>query len=380
MSSSHRPTIRTSLQTIDSSVNALWAFGRNTVVGWRHEANRIQVLAAPTPTVIAAFEAFPRVFRGRRRLGKGTFEQLSRHLGIEPAEFCVPAMIGTGSWEIDPDTVDNLIRRYTISYTQHRAVMLFDIVGFSRVSPLEQLAQLNSLELAINFATKRLADVGIRTDFARSTTGDGFYVWNRAKGWRHDANTLAAFILIVAQNAIDRRSGLGRGVPALRSAFSIGSHFSYHQVEGLTPRGYEYIVGDVTIALARILQVAVGGQILFGNFVRPPDTPGQSRPLDPILFLAAAEARIQKLGRSDVGNARIGDIRVSFTGSQCDGGAYDVSIYRIIDKHGVEHSAFNLKITIERPAAPAIQLGKLDGELADFAAEAARYRLDLPGR
>mgnify|MGYP003334965490 CR=1 FL=1 len=74
--------------------------------------------------------------------------------------------------------IERMIKRYSITYVPCRAVVLFDIVGFGLLSPLAQMTQLNSLSYSMNSAQSKLSSKKIGIDFARSTTGDGFYIWN----------------------------------------------------------------------------------------------------------------------------------------------------------------------------------------------------------
>src|SRR5690606_40569555 len=98
-----------------------------------------------------------------------------------------------------------------------RAVALFDIVGFSLLSPFEQMTQLNSLSYSLNSAQSKLLDKRIGVDFARSTTGDGFYVWNRDLDFDANVNLYHLMYLVLADNAIARRKAERNTVPRLRA-------------------------------------------------------------------------------------------------------------------------------------------------------------------
>jgi len=368
-----RATVRTALSQLDKGLQSTWSLGRNVIVGWRYESNKVFICAAPTARVIAAYEAHPRVFRGRRLLGKGTFQAICAHLRTEPYTFFVPSLIANDTHSISPKTIDNLIRRYTISYTSHRGVMLFDIVKFSRYTPLQQLAQLNGLEQALNRATQTMEQAGIRLELTRSTTGDGFYVWNRSKGFAQDINTLVAFILTLTFNAKEaQRQGQGAGratptVPTLRAAFSIGSHFSYYQVEGLSPRGFEYIVGDVTISLARLLHPALPGQILLGGFQRP-ISEDSLQPIGAVEFLGAAQGTLEKFRNLQIDTYTFDAIKTSFTGQRRPDGGTSVRRFEIIDKHGIAHPVFNMQLDLTCPYAPPIRLGTRSAQVDEFLA------------
>ena len=77
------------------------------------------------------------------------------------------------------EIIEKMIKRYSITYVPNRGVSLFDIVGFSLLTPFEQMMQLNSLSYSLNSAQAKLLTKRIGVDFSRTTTGDGFYIWNR---------------------------------------------------------------------------------------------------------------------------------------------------------------------------------------------------------
>ncbi len=51
--------------------------------------------------------------------------------------------------------------------------------ALSEESNVEQASQLNSLSYSLNSAYSKLLAQGVEVNFARTTTGDGYYVWNR---------------------------------------------------------------------------------------------------------------------------------------------------------------------------------------------------------
>ena len=51
-----------------------------------------------------------------------------------------------------------MIRKYGINYVPSRAVTLFDIVGFSLLTPFEQMTQLNSLSYSLNSAHSKMLE------------------------------------------------------------------------------------------------------------------------------------------------------------------------------------------------------------------------------
>lgn len=371
--------IRQGLLEIDIAVHTSWKLGKNMVVGWTPDEAGIQVCLAPCYRVLGQATSNPRLLDGRRMMNASAFHDACKILQVRPLRISVPFKIGgdRSKGEIDPEVIDNLIRRYSIVQTPYRAVMLFDIVGFSKVSMIEQVAQLNSLEYSINNAARKLNDAGLDVELARSTVGDGFYVWNRARGLEADLRTYAALLLILADNRLAQLQAGAEShlVPQLRACFCVGSHYSYHQVEGTKPRGFEYIVGDVTISLARLIGKALPGQIMVGNFQRPLDPLTQM--IDTVMFLARAEKVLARLSSLVIGEHAIREIRSSITGGKVPGRLAAVPLvkYQIADKHGYQHELFNIRAVVQREDADELELGLGAGELGRFEATPTIYEL-----
>ncbi|MBM3545780.1 MAG: hypothetical protein FJX54_02405 [Alphaproteobacteria bacterium] len=371
---SYREAVAESLRELDLAINATWRLGQYMVVGWSHEGQTVHLCVVPTQRVFEASVTVPQVFQGQRHMASEPFLNLCKDLQARPTKIVVPLPIGDGREELPPAVIDNLIRRYSVTRTGFRAVMLFDIVGFSRASSIEQVAQLNSLEYSINGATKKLRQIGIEAELARSTVGDGFYVWNRSTGLQADISTYISLILILADNARALREGQKGFVPVLRACFTIGPHYSYHQVEGTSPRGFEYIVGEVTITLARLISKTLSSQVLIGAFRRPLDNvPG--REVDTPMFMTQAAAAMAKLSGLEVGDFPLTELRSYLTGAELKEGRYGVEGFKIEDKHGYLHECFNANVVMVDEMGTRTELGVKRSELDKFEAEKFRYDL-----
>ncbi|WP_374303376.1 hypothetical protein [Ferrovibrio sp.] len=376
---SESDAVRQGLREIDFVLHSSWRLGKTIVAGWAYQGSRISFCFSEPYNVLGRAADLPRLIRGKRMMGPRTFAETCKALRARAVQMDLPFSIGSAKGEINPLLIENLVKRYAVMETASRAVVLFDIVGFSKHTPLEQVAQLSSLEYSINSAVKRMNTAGLRTELARSTVGDGFYVWNRAKGIEADLRCWLALLLILADNALARQKGDARLVPTLRAAFSIGSHFSYHQVEGTQPRGFEYIVGDVTITLARIIAKALPGQVLAGSFSRELPANARESALDTPAFLARASAMAEKLNDIEVGRLPLLAMRAAPTGPS--GPRQNGSLlYRIGDKHGYLHHAFNIRAAIERDGSDSLLLGLTADQLGGFAAEAMPYEAKATAR
>ncbi len=369
--------VREGLREIDIAVHNLWALGKNMVVGWIPDDEGLQVCFAPAFKVLGEAGANPHLLDGSRRMDARVFSRTCRILQVRPLQLPLPFRVGTEPGEVHPDAVDTVIRRYSIVRTSHRAVMLFDIVGFQTSPSMIQLAKFTSLESSISAAGELMREAGLDVELARSTAGDGFiYVWNRAAGLEADLRTYLAFLLVLLDNAHGRQEvGFESPlVPGLRSGFTVGPHYSYHQVEANKPRTFEYATGQVTIALARMIEKALAGQILIGAFQRPIDGGGM---IDSVLFLARAEKLLARVKGRLIGEHALTEIRAIVSGGTIDKKSQSVVKYALTDKHGNVHHAFNLRLRAERANAPLIDLGLGADELAEFPGTPAVYDIPL---
>jgi len=133
---------------------------------------------------------------------RSEMDHLAGLLGAESQSIDLPFTPGE---DLSIDVMESIVKRYGISYVEDRAVALFDIVGFSLLSALEQVTQLNSLSYSINAAYAKMLSADLDISFARSTTGDGFYVWNRDRSIQANVNLYHFMHLVLADNAIARR-------------------------------------------------------------------------------------------------------------------------------------------------------------------------------
>lgn len=365
---------RGTLLDLDRQLHAQWGLGRNLVLAWcRYEAG-VLVLVVPHYAIAdystGGTSAEPAVLPGAERddfvsgLLAGprqfTLRQLhnaARLLGTEPVYLALrQPLAGT---EAEATVIDRMVKRYGVSYAPSRAVALFDIVGFGLLRPFEQMTQLNSLAHSLNSAHSKMLGNRVSVDFSRSNTGDGFYIWNRDHGLEGNTSLYHLMHLVLADNAIARRKARGRTVPLLRACFHIGPCYEFHHAEGLNPTLYSHIVGDVTVELARMIEQALPGQVLVGDFdagLAGPAPEGVG-PIDTVRFMDRAQEDLSRLNGLELAGEAIESIKCYLTGRACADGTFTIRKLAISDKHGLPHSVFNAKINIYRRAADPILLG-----------------------
>lgn len=375
------PASLAELAELDRSLFQAWNMGESIMLAWSREPDGVCVLAAPHYRIVEPHrtghgsgathgyhEEINQVLAGAKLISLDAMRRLRHTLG--PDAHQVRVSLGTDS-AVSADLVTSLVTRYGVTRVNERAVALLDIVGFSLRTPFEQVAMLNSLSYSVNSACRQLLSRNVEIDFARTTTGDGFYLWNRTRSLEANIALYKLLMLILTDNAVARRKANGFPVPALRAALHVGEHYEFYQVEGLNPTPFSYIVGHVTIELARMLAGALPGQILIGDFTLADQSAGSgaSRASDdaarigPPEFIKRTAGMLDRLKGMEVAGDRIHDIRCYLTGDGTPEGGYRIRRYPITDKHGMAHWVFNAKLNIHLSNRAPIFLGLQNGEL-----------------
>lgn len=373
---------RGNLLELDRHFYAHWNLGQNLVLAWSPTRDGVQVLVVPHYAVASyggeaqpaggdpraespAHQFIMHLLSGPRQFSARQMHNATRLLGVEPMTVTLRQPLSASPAE--SAAIERLVKRYSVSYVRNRAVALFDIVGFGLLGPFEQMNQLNSLSCSLNAAHSRLLGRRMLVNFARSSTGDGFYIWNRDTGLEANTNLYHFMHLVLADNAIARQKGQGRGVPLLRTSFHVGSCYEFNHAEGLNPTIYCDVVGDVTIELARMIEHALPGQILVGEFRAPMPQSGllDGADFDAIGFMEQAQGSLSQLNGLELSGEAVESIKCYLTGEACPDGTFSIRKLAIEDKHGLRRNAFNAKVNIHRRGAEPILLGIEDRQLRE---------------
>lgn len=375
---------RSNLLELDRQFYAHWSLGQNLVLAWSPTRDGVLLLVVPHYAVASygadlqspatnlkgetpAHQFIMHLLSGARQFSGRQMHNATRLLAVEATPVVLRQPL-TGTPE-ETAAIERLVKRYSVSYVRNRAVALFDIVGFGLLSPFEQMAQLNSLSCSLNAAHSRLLARRMLVNFARSSTGDGFYIWNRDVGLEANTNLYHFMHLVLADNAIARQKGHGRGVPLLRTSFHVGSCYEFNHAEGLNPTVYCDVVGDVTIGLARMIEHALPGQILVGEFCVPMLQVGLEGggDFDAMRFMDQAQGSLSQLNGLELSGEAVESIKCYLTGEACPDGTFSIRKLAIEDKHGLRRNAFNAKVNIHRRGAEPILLGIEDRLLREDA-------------
>ncbi len=371
-------TENTPEQILDQMLHQLWGLGRNIILACSTSPDSLEVLVVPHYAIAefahehgapgdSQLDLIIDIITKAKVVPPYRMDQICGLLGQTPHRLDLPF---NPEKEISAVALEELVKRYGISYVEDRAVALFDIVGFSLFTPLEQVTQLNSLSFSANSAYSKLVGKEIDLHFARTTTGDGFYMWNRDSSVQDNVVLYHFMHLVLADNAIARKKANTKAhtTPELRTCFHIGGHYEFFQAEGLNPTIYSYIVGDVTIELARMIDQARAGQVLLGDFnVRMPDIQtGTVREFNTPSFIEEAQKTLSNLEGLELSGDQITSIKCYLTGKNNNRGGFDIAKYLITDKHGFSRYVYNAKDNIYRDGAEPIFLGIPNAELDDF--------------
>lgn len=373
---------QTNLGYLDKLLKEQWNLGKNILLCWTLDSQGIKALVvphyylgqfsaslndcAPVDRLDALNGRFIReLISGRRQLSGEDFRGAASRLELTPVPLRLPLPLPEEPSVLD--AVDEMVKRYSINHVKSRAVLLFDIVDFSLVTPFEQTAQLNSLSYSLNSANNKLRQKNIAINFSRSTTGDGYYVWNHDVSPRGNIELFQFMLLVIADNALARRADRSPTVPQIRTGFHIGSHFEFYQVEGLDPGMNSYIVGDVTIELARMLDLAGSGQIFIGDFDTVVPTSAREGAYliasDTQRFVERAGKQMLDLRGIELSGEQIEAIHCFLTGDAGASGGQSVRRFRITDKHGRSRNAYNLRINIRASHCTPLILGEQESGL-----------------
>ena len=354
---------RGNLLDLDRQFYEHWSLGRNLVLAWSPTRDGVLLLVVPHYAVAAyggeipepagplrsetpAHQFIMHLLSGLRQFSERQMHNATRLLSVEPTRVVLRQPL-TGTPE-ESAAIERLVKRYSVSYVRNRAVALFDIVGFGLLLARRMLV-----------------------NFARSSTGDGFYIWNRDVGLEANTNLYHFMHLVLADNAIARQKGHGRGVPLLRTSFHVGSCYEFNHAEGLNPTVYCDVVGEVTIGLARMIEHALPGQILVGEFCVPMLQAGLEPELeeltdfDAIRFMEQAQGSLSQLNGLELSGEEVESIKCYLTGEACPDGTFSIRKLAIEDKHGLRRTAFNAKVNIHRRGAEPILLGIEDRMLRE---------------
>ncbi len=277
-----------------------WHHGDRLALAWTAQPGLIRVLMVERGAFLALCRARPALWSGRRHHPPASLPALEAELG-EAAERVDVVLAGRADEALHA-RVEKLVERFSIRLHRRRPVALVDLVAFSKCGPIDQLSRLVGLEQALCRAEEGLAAADLAITPMRTTTGDGFYLWDPTS--RADSAVRLLALVLATFAHVDRA---GFGAEGLKATLGIGACFGFHRVSGQTPQDDTFIVGAVTVEIARLMGGCRPGQILLGtgpDHRRLPTWTDAVAELNPRLEAAAASVgfrlRAHLTGRRDL--------------------------------------------------------------------------------
>jgi hypothetical protein len=307
-----------------------WRDGDRLALGWTAVRGALRVLMAERGAFLGLCRAHPELWARPRYRDPATLRGLAAQLGAA-ARVVEVVVVGAADAALHA-RMETLVERFAIGLDPQRPVALLDLVGFSKLGPLDQLTRLTALEQSLCRAEAALARAGFGFTPTRTTTGDGFYLWDPDRATAEPARLLALVLTtFVAFAAAGRRGGFDAG--ALKATLGIGACFTFHRIAAGTPQDDTFIVGAVTVEIARLMEACRPGQILLGTGPRH----GQ---LDP---WRRAVARLNDaLAEADAAAAHGHRLQAELTGSRDADGTCRLDRYTVRAKHGWTYPAVNV--------------------------------------
>lgn len=354
-------------------LGSIWDLGANVIIGWRVAADGIELLYLPSLELPIAAKRHRGLLERDRHMGDSDRYRDFLDAGCQTAQ--VPLSFEVCEAGPFIKQMESILRYYTVTHSKSRAVALFDIVQFSHHSAFVGISQINILSFHANLAASHVTAAGLPIDLNMSTTGDGFYIWNRNEGLAADLALFYVTGLVLAYNQFALDDQPHNALPVLRCCFGFGEHYEYYQASGSKPDSRGFIVGDVTIDLDRLISSALPKQLLIASRIRPNDAPGGNDSLienapriDMPMFFNFAQQNASVLKESPIGNGRIADIRVALTGDALSEHEHTIRKYEVIDKHGFSHRCFNATFDVRDSLGMEINTGLPAESLIDFGA------------
>jgi len=357
---------------LEGGLKRISGSGTTVLVGWRYVPDGLEFLHVSTYELPTIAKRFPTLLHPARFLPDQGDWQTALDAGCRAT--LLKLSFGLSENPEIQQFVNDLLGQYSVTEIECRAVALFDMVSFSLYSPFEQITQINVLSNAIIRAANMCKRADMPIDVRLSTTGDGFYVWNNLTGLWADVALFCATCVAVAHTQAARKLAEPNTVPRLRVCTGTGSHYEYYQATGGTDRS-SYIVGDVTIELARLIGSALNDQLLFSDAVR--DLTGEDlewgqmhgvTSIDALAFAALAQENLQKLQGSTLPGGKIASFKAYLTGPRQSESTFAIRKYYVTDKHGLNHGCYNAKLNTVLEKGTQLHYGLLDRDLEGFKA------------
>ncbi len=351
---------------LERSIGKIFAHGANLVIGWHLAAHGIKVLHLPS-YALAATPGFSTESLKPSKFVK-TEAEFHRLCNIGARVSSIPLSFEIANEAKTIAAIDRVMRRFSITHYPCRCVSLFDMVGFSKYGPFDRITLITMLSHHILVAAEKCRQLELPVEVSMTTTGDGFYIWNDRVGYGADVALYTVTMLALIYNYAALDVARNAAVPNLRCCVGFGEHYEYFQHRADARDPVCFIVGDVTIELARMMSAAVDNQILIGSHRRRVKS---GRVIDTPGFVRLAQTGLDRLIGMHIPGGEIAAIKSYLTGERVIDDDYSVTRYDVVDKHDFRHACFNAKLNVTDRTGSEVYIGCLDRDLEGFAALAS---------
>ena len=159
-------------------------------------------------------------------------------------------------------------------------------------------------------------------------------------------------------------------MPVVRTGYHIGGHYELYQAEGVNPSVFSYIVGDVTIELARLVDAALAHQIVIGEFTceqagRGGADPSVVNSVSTPAYVSACNLSLSAVLGTQLSGKNIDTMSCRLTEDSAADSNPGPRRLSIVDKHGLVHHAYNLQLEIDLEGQ-SLSLGLESDQLPDL--------------
>jgi hypothetical protein len=305
-----------------------WNHGDRLALGWTAVPGSLRVLMVERSAFLSLCRARPNLRSDGRYQRPAMLCDLGAELGT--ATRLVEVVLVERVDAAVHARMESVVERFTLGLAPRQPVALVDLVGFSKLGPMDQRVRLASLEQRLCRAEAALERASFGFTPLRTTTGDGFYLWYPRRDTADAARLLALVLSTFLEFEVAGRDA-GFDAGDLKATLGIGACFTFHRIAEQTPQDDTFIGGAVTVEIARLMAACRPGQILLG-------TGPQHRRL--ATWRAAIRDLKAALGHMERGTDR--RLLAKLTGSRNDDGGAKLDRYTVRAKHGRTYPAVNM--------------------------------------
>lgn len=267
------PPAESALDRLVITLDECTSKGLFPIVAYGYEGDRFSVVTTRVNRLPEAIQALGDTLNERYNLGRSIYlNRLERLASANQSLVRLHTCTIRGVGEMDLRSVGNAVKCFGAPMIDQKGFALVDIVGFSKLEPPQQLAQLYSLQNLIRTQIGRVwghffPRLNLTGRFCSASTGDGAYLWHSLHGGNADVATLMLLVCILAQAEQLRTQGAKM---QLKASYVIDSAFLLFSPDDAKKRFPLPVnaIGHGTNEASRLVGCCQPGQFLIKDFRR----------------------------------------------------------------------------------------------------------------